>query len=200
LKRLFLISMFVLLLVGCISTETTPPLATGGEKLSKDFAEKIGKHIDELEKEYLFRTNMLLVSDEVELQIVNYDDFTSEISKDKLTQIKKSLFVKVGKEFPIKISQCCMDEEPDIKGEITKIDKEKRTVLIVSHSVKNGDTEYPEATWGSVFSDTKITINDESMQSFDDLMVGQKVKAWFIGHILHSYPTQTSLIKVEIMK
>jgi hypothetical protein len=140
-----------------------------------------------------------LGKDHIEMEIREYGDFELSISQEEIVAIKKTLFKKVGKEFPLKLDVIPFDQAGYISGKIEKIDK--ASVLIVNKQIKNGNTQDPQATFVSLTKDGKLYYHGKpEVQAFDVLKVGQEVRAWLTGVTLASYPGMSSALKIEVME
>lgn len=167
-----------------------------------EIQDKIVAFGEELQQKHNFQILMSAVEqDEISLMIRRTGDVEQPITEEEKEQVRQLLFAHVGGAFPLTIStyDCC--EGPYIEGKITDIDHENHRVLIVNEHEKNGNTDDPVANWAQLTKDGKVRSSSQVEDlTFDDLKVGQQVKAWSTGLFLHSYPGQTSVVKIEIVE
>ncbi len=94
-------------------------------------------------------------------------------------------------------------EEPHIVGEIVAVSDNR--VLIAEEIKKEEYTGEPDdlignVIWFSVDNDTELIGIDGETISFEQLIVGLRVKAWASGKILLSYPAQGEARKILLIE
>lgn len=182
------------------------PDGEGGKEFTesqlREIQDKIVAFGEELQQKHKFQILISAVEkDGISLMIRRVGDVEQPISEEEMEQVRQLLFAHVGGAFPLTIStyDCC--EGPYIEGEITNIDHENHRILIVNEQEKNGNTDDPVANWAQLTQDGKVRSSSQVEDlTFDDLKVGQQVKAWSTGLFLQSYPGQTSVVKIEIVE
>lgn len=126
--------------------------------------------------------------------------FGEKMSEEEMNDIKETIFRLIGLEFPVDIFQCCLQEEADLSGKITSIDREHKRVLIVDNDSPNENKQMPRATWVNLTEDATIQLVESNQKlTFTDLKVGQQIEAWSVGLTLESYPSQTSVMRINIL-
>lgn len=89
--------------------------------------------------------------------------------------------------------------QPDMNGVITEIDQENQAILLE----QNSKFEEGPKDWVEIEKTTKIYFENEQgklvQAEFAEFVTGQRVKAWYQGAILESYPRQAKA-KVIIIK
>lgn len=88
--------------------------------------------------------------------------------------------------------------EADLHGKITRLDTEGQRVLFID-TEGSEDRAHPKAVWASFTEDIEITRGDKPV-SVQDLQIGQRVEAWSKGPMMESYPLQTSVLKLNIIR
>lgn len=95
-------------------------------------------------------------------------------------------------------------ERPDIRGTITEITSAQGEVLgaiRIEGTIGEG-TEYDKAVV-AVTEETEILVrgpDGEEKATFDDLRVGQRVEATFVGPVAESYPVQATAGRIVILE
>ena len=95
-------------------------------------------------------------------------------------------------------------EQPDIRGTITEIIPVQGEVLgtVRIEGTIGGGTEYDKAVV-AVTEETEILLRGpggEEKATFDDLRVGQRVEATFVGPVAESYPVQATAGRIVILQ
>lgn len=164
-----------------------------------DINKKLSAGMEELERKHPVKfIGVGSGGDHILVMIRRAGDFDKPLTEAEINAFKQSMYAIAGKEFPLKLDVgACCDRDAGISGKITKI--EDGRILVLDDHKKNGDTEDPYAAWIKLTDDGKIVRSGGGEAvSFETLAVGMKVKAWFTGIMLQSYPGQTSALKIEI--
>jgi hypothetical protein len=136
---------------------------------------------------------------EIEIEYRKTGDFERQLTGQEIAEIRNSIFNILGTKFPLVLNQYYI-KEANIIGTIQEIDKNNKKILIVDDEKKLGQSENPESVWVKLTDDAKIVSNSAGdLKTIDDLQIGQKVKSWFYGAVLESYPSQTESVKIEIL-
>lgn len=160
-----------------------------------------------LESQYKVKLMYAGIADkQLEFVFRGRDDFERRWSDRELNALRRSVYEAAGLNalwpFPLRFEQFVLDKRADISGVITEIDKENARILIVGEAIAAapGD-DRPDAVWVKLNEDGKVVrTTGAEPAAWDDLVVGQRIGAWFDGEIvLLSYPAQTKalLIRVE---
>ncbi|RAV16105.1 DUF3221 domain-containing protein [Paenibacillus contaminans] len=164
-----------------------------------DINKKLSAGMEELERKHPVKfLGVGSGGDHILVMIRRAGDFEKPLTEAEIGAFKQSLYAIADKEFPLKLDVgACCDREAGIAGKIKKI--EDGRVLVLDDHKKNGNTDDPYAAWIKLTDDGKIVRSDGSGDvPFEALAEGIKVKAWFTGIMLESYPGQTSALKIEL--
>ncbi|TLS51625.1 hypothetical protein FE782_14060 [Paenibacillus antri] len=158
--------------------------------------ERIIDHREQLQDEYGFvPLSGWSVDGQAEIVFRKYGEHEAQISPEELNEIQGSIFRVAGTAFPLKLHQFVIPEEADIEGVITEIDERTNRILIENPDLTVGDPNHPEAVWISLTDDAVVNYNGDTTR----LEVGLRVRAWFAGLMLTSYPGQTGSVKLEVL-
>ncbi|BBI35807.1 hypothetical protein [Cohnella abietis] len=206
-KVLVLMIVLVLIIAGCSNVNSTKKQESGASVISitdsslKEIQQKINDHQEEINKKH----SIAILSSgtgtgTIRLVIRSYGDFERVLSKSDIRGVKKTLFKKVGKEFPLEITtwECCKGT-PNATGIVTDVDKDENRILVINEQEKNGNTNDPVANWVGLTEDGKVYVDGKKVPSvYDASLIGKKVSAWTTGFAHASYPGQVWALKVVL--
>jgi hypothetical protein len=172
----------------------TSPTEAGAIDLEA-IPERIAAFLEPLQDEIGFVLLSGWIADgQAEIEFRKYGEHERVLTPAELRTIQDGMYRILGMTFPLKLHQFVIPEQPDIEGTITKIDERTNRILVENPDITFGDNDDPEAVWISLTEDADVKYASGHTQ----LEVGQKVKAWFAGLMLQSYPGQTQAVKLEI--
>lgn len=91
-----------------------------------------------------------------------------------------------------------VEETPQIRGEITEIDKNEEAVVLTVEGEKEEDTEYDKAKV-TLQENTKVYKDEQEMHP-DELSEGMTVEVYYKGVVDTSYPVQMGADKILILE
>ncbi|WP_248923969.1 stalk domain-containing protein [Paenibacillus hamazuiensis] len=179
----------------------TVELQNGEAKISSHVIESKASTItDFLQTKSLELISGDIGDDKVTLTIRKLHDHRSLLKASEVSELISSIYRLIGQNnFDLIIDQFIIPETANIVGEISSIDVENKKVLIINKDKINSNGN-PDAVWVSFTPDAFIGIDSKERIPFNDLKVGQKVKAWSVGAGFDSYPGRARVIQLIVAK
>ncbi|MCS7464724.1 stalk domain-containing protein [Paenibacillus doosanensis] len=184
------------LLVNWNEAAQTVELQNGGAKISSNVIQsKMSTIADFLHKKSLELISIDIVDSKLTMTIRKLNDHRSLLKASEVSGLINSIYQLLGQNnFDLIIDQFIIPESANIVGEISSIDAETKRVLITDKDKMNTNGD-PDAVWVSFSPDAFIGIDSRERILFNDLKIGQKVKAWSVGPLFDSYPGQAKVIE-----